>query len=58
MHLLTALLLRSGVKSSSAILTQPRDLTANLIGFSESRDGRSGSESVFGVDLQNINENT
>ncbi len=51
MHLLTALLLRSGVKSSSAIRTQPSDLTANLIGFSESRDGRSGSASDFGVDL-------
>ena len=31
-HLLTALLLRSGVRSSSAIRTHPSDRTANLMG--------------------------
>lgn len=34
MHLFTALLLRSGVRSSSAISTHPSDRTANLIGRS------------------------
>jgi len=34
MHLLTALLLLSGVRSSSAISVQPKDRTANLIGLS------------------------
>lgn len=38
MHLLTALLLLSGVRSSSAISTHPSDLTANLIGRSEPFD--------------------
>lgn len=33
MHLFTALEERSGVRSSSAISTQPNDLTANLMGF-------------------------
>lgn len=33
-HLLTARLLLSGVRSSSAILTQPSDWTANRTGFS------------------------
>lgn len=33
-HLLTALLLLSGVRSSSAIRTHPRDWTANRTGFS------------------------
>lgn len=43
MHLLTALLLRSGVRSSSAISTQPRDRTANLIGRSlDSGSGLAG----------------
>lgn len=34
MHLFTALLLLSGVKSSSAISTHPKDRTANRIGLS------------------------
>ena len=37
-HLLTALLLLSGVRSSSAISTHPSDLTANRIGRSEPFD--------------------
>lgn len=36
MHLFTAFDDRSGVRSSSAISTQPNDLTANLIGLSDS----------------------
>lgn len=36
MHLFTAFEERSGVRSSSAISTHPRDLTANLIGLSSS----------------------
>lgn len=33
MHLLTALLLLSGVRSASAISTQPKDLTAKRMGL-------------------------
>ena len=36
MHLLTALELRSGVKSSSAISTQPKERTAKRMGLSVS----------------------
>lgn len=36
MHLLTAFELRSGVKSSSAISTQPKERTANRMGLSVS----------------------
>lgn len=43
MHLLTALLLLSGVRSSSAISTQPNDLTAKRIGRSfDSGSGLAG----------------
>lgn len=42
-HLLTALLLLSGVKSSSAISTHPNDRTAKRIGLSfDSGSARAG----------------
>ncbi len=50
MHLLTALLLLSGVRSSSAILTQPRERTANRMGYSPSFWG--AFDSSLALELQ------
>ena len=47
MHLLTALLLRSGVRSSSLMHTQPRERTAKRMGYGLARPG--GAAVAVGV---------